>query len=165
MWQHIKRELALPQIWLIRQSENFAENQPDTIRPLTFKLRYYIAPGCTRLQGAWGTQSVPRKKLSPQEQSIYFCDFIMLTVQKNENLFSSSFFIAIKQWIFYYLFWVAEFFGGIWARIMAVIIIIQPDISFSERLSLRKSQPPMTAKIDSRLISSEALTGWRYFWA
>ena len=52
------------------QSENFAENQPDTIRPLTFTHRRYIAPGRTRLQGR-GTQSVPRKKaISPYwEQS------------------------------------------------------------------------------------------------
>ena len=54
------------------QSENFAENQPDTIRSLTLTLRRYIAPGRTRLQGIGGTQSVPRKKaISPYwKQSI-----------------------------------------------------------------------------------------------
>ena len=44
------------------QSENFAENQPDTIRPLTFTHQRYIAPGRTRLQGGAGDAVSPPKK-------------------------------------------------------------------------------------------------------
>ena len=47
------------------QSENFTQNQPDTIRSLTLTHRRYIAPGRTRLQGGGGRSQSPEKNYLP----------------------------------------------------------------------------------------------------
>ena len=65
------------------QSENFAENQPDTIRPLTLTHRRYIAPGRTRLQGGGGRSQSPRKKLSPHIGSRAFIIVVLLLMAEN----------------------------------------------------------------------------------
>ena len=60
-----KQNTAIPPIWLIRQSEIFAENQTDTIRSLTLTQQHYIAPGRTRLPGAGNAVSPPKKSYLP----------------------------------------------------------------------------------------------------
>ena len=60
-----KQNTAIPQIWLIRQSGNFAEKQPDTIQQRTLTRQRYIAPGRTRLQ-RFGRHSQPPQKNKTQ---------------------------------------------------------------------------------------------------